>query len=97
MIQVSCLILVIKELKGCLFLLVIILTMIESNNSHQKYLLPKVKIENWNIEIEGIIFYNPPPINHLIRQYDKVRKVPTGQGDDYTSGCLWDFTYFEQN
>ena len=97
MIQESCLILVIKELKGCLFLLMIILTMIESNNSRQKYLLPKVKIENWNIEIDGIIFYNPPPINHLIRQYDKVRKVPTGQGDDYTSGCLWDFTYFEQN
>ena len=34
------------------------------------------------------------PINDLIKQYDQVRKVSTGQGDDYTTGCLLDFAYF---
>ena len=59
-------------------------------NSHQKYLLPKVKIANRNIEIDGINF-NDQPNNDLIRQYEEVRKVPTGQGDDCTTGCLLDF------
>ena len=29
----------------------------------------------------------------MIKQY-KVRKVSTGQGDDYTIDCLLDFAYF---
>ena len=30
------------------------------------------------------------------RQYDEVRKVSTGQGDHYTTGCLLDFGYFKK-
>ena len=67
-----------------------------SVDSYQKYLLPRVKIENYNIEIDGRNFYDQP-INDLIKQYDEVRKVSTGQGDDYTTGCLLDFAYFEKN
>ena len=26
-----------------------------------------------------------------------MRKISTGQGDDYTTGCLLDFAYFENN
>ena len=26
-----------------------------------------------------------------------MRKTSTGQGDDYTTGCLLDFAYFEKN
>ena len=26
-----------------------------------------------------------------------MRKISTGQGDDYTTGCLLDFAYFEKN
>ena len=37
------------------------------------------------------------PINDSIKQYDEVRKVSTGQGDDYTIGCLLDFAYFNKN
>ena len=32
-----------------------------------------------------------------MKQYDEVRKVSTGQGDDYTTGCLLDFAYFKKN
>ena len=36
-------------------------------------------------------------INDLIKQYDEVRKISTGQGDYYTTGCLLDFVYFKNN
>ena len=26
-----------------------------------------------------------------------IRKVPNGQGDDYTTGCLLDYPYFKEN
>ena len=26
----------------------------------------------------------------------RIRKISTGQGDDYTTGCLMDFAYFEK-
>ena len=29
--------------------------------------------------------------------YDEVRKGSTGQGDDYTIGCLLDYAYFRDN
>ena len=67
-----------------------------SVDSFKKYFLPRVKIENYNIEIDGRNFYDQP-INDLIKQYDEVRKISTGQGDDYTTGCLLDFAYFEKN
>ena len=46
--------------------------------------------------IDGRNFY-AQPINDLIKQYDEVRKVSTGQGDDYTRGCLLDYAYFKDN
>ena len=67
-----------------------------SIDSFKKYFLPRVKIENYNIEIDGRNFYDQP-INDSIKQYDEIRKISTGQGDDYTTGCLLDFAYFEIN
>ena len=29
--------------------------------------------------------------------YDNIRKISTGQGDDYTTGCLLDYDYFNKN
>ena len=67
-----------------------------SVESFKKYFLPRIKIENYNIEIDGRNFYDQP-INDLIKQYDEATKISTGQGDDYTTGCLLDFAYFEKN
>ena len=67
-----------------------------SVDSYKKYFFPRVKIENYNIGINGRNFYDQP-INDSIKQYDEVRKISTGQGDDYTTGCLLDFNYFENN
>ena len=65
-------------------------------DSYKKYFLPRVEIKNYNIEIDGRSFYDQR-INDSVRQYDEIRKVSTGQGDDYTTGCLLDFAYFENN
>ena len=85
--------LVFKELIDCLFLYVVI--NVTNKNSYRKYFLPRPKIKNYNIEIDGRHFYDQS-INDLIKQYDEVRKISTGQGDDYTTGCLLDFAYFEK-
>ena len=69
---------------------------VTNENSYRKYFLPRLKIKNYNIEIDGRNFYDQS-INDLIKQYDEVRKISTGQGDDYTTGCLLDFAYFEKN
>ena len=66
-----------------------------SIDSFKKYFLLRVKIENYNTEIDGRNFYDQP-INDSINQYDEVGKVSTGQGDDYTTGSLLDFAYFEK-
>ena len=67
-----------------------------SVDSYKKYFFPIVKIENYNIEIDGRNFCDQP-INDSIKQYDEIRKISAGQGDDYTTGCLLDFSYFEKN
>ena len=67
-----------------------------SVDSYKKYFLPRVKIDHYNIEIDGRNFYDQP-INDSIKQYDEVRKISTGQGDDYRTGCLLDYSYFEKN
>ena len=66
-----------------------------SVDSFKKYFRPRVKIENYNIEIDERNFYDQP-INDSIKQYDEIRKVSTGQGDEYTTVCLLDFSYFEK-
>ena len=55
-----------------------------------------MKIKNYNIEIDDRNFYDQA-VNDTIKQYDEVRKISTGQGDDYTTGCLLDFAYFEKD
>ena len=43
--------------------------------------------------IDGQNFFDEPVKNNLI-PYDNIRKIGTGQGDDYTTGCLLDYNYF---
>ena len=35
-------------------------------------------------------------LNDSIKQYEKIKKISTGQYDDYTTGCLLDFAYLEK-
>ena len=65
-------------------------------DSYKKYFLPRVKVDDYNIEIDGRNFYDQP-INDLIKPYDEVRKISTGQDDDYTTGCLLVYSYFRKS
>ena len=42
---------------------------------------------------DGRNFFNQPAKSNLIT-YDNIRKMATGQGDDYTNVCLLDYNYF---
>ena len=33
----------------------------------------------------------------MTKSYDKIKKVATGQGDNYTTGCVLDYLYFKEN
>ena len=36
------------------------------------------------------------PIKTDLKTYDNIRKIATGQGDDYTTGYLLDYPYFKK-
>ena len=36
-------------------------------------------------------------INSMSKTYENIRKIATGKGDDYTTGCLLDYPYFKEN
>ena len=66
-----------------------------TSDSHKRYFLPRLEIKSYNIDIDGRNFYdqliNNQEPNDLIKQYNKLRKVSTGEDDDYTTGFLLDF------
>ena len=64
--------------------------------SHSEYYLPKVEIKDYNVQIYGKNFFDQP-INNDIKTFENIRKSATGQGDDYTTGCLLDYPYFKEN
>ena len=43
--------------------------------------------------IHGRNFFNQP-INNMNKTYEKIRKIATGKGDDYTTGSLLDHYSF---
>ena len=61
--------------------------------SDDEYYLPTVEINDYNIVINGENFFDQPIKNNKIT-YDNIRKIATGQGDDFTTGCLLDYQYF---
>ena len=36
-------------------------------------------------------------IKNDFKTYENIKKIATGQGDDYTSGCLLDYPYLKEN
>ena len=68
------------------------------NNTHRisskRYNLPNVEIKNYNVMIDGKNFFDQPVKSNKIT-YENIRKIATGQGDDYTTGCFLDYAYFK--
>ena len=46
--------------------------------------------------IDGKNFFDQPIKNYKIT-YENIRKITTGQGDDYTTGFLLEYAYFKNN
>ena len=44
--------------------------------------------------IDGKNFFDQS-INSMIKTYENIRKIATGKGDDYKTGCLLDYIYFK--
>ena len=65
-------------------------------NGYIKYFVPRLDITSYNVFIDGRNFYDQP-INDSIRKYDEIRKIATGKGDNYATGCLLDYDYFKKN
>ena len=61
--------------------------------THDRYYLPTVEIKDYNIMINGENFFDQPIKNNKVT-YNNIRKIATGQGDDYKTGCLLNYPYF---
>ena len=46
--------------------------------------------------INGEKFFDQPIKTSKVT-YENIRKIATGQGDDYTTGCLLDYPYFKDS
>ena len=64
--------------------------------SQSTYYLPKAQIKDYNFMIDGKKLFDQP-INSDFKTYENIRKVATGQGDDYTTGCLLYYSYFKDH
>ena len=53
-------------------------------------------MKGYNIMIDGKNVFDQPK-NSMTRTYENIRKIATGQGDDYTIGCLLDYPYFKNH
>ena len=59
------------------------------------YYLPTVKIKDYNVKIDTRNLFDEPMVND-IKIYENIRKIATGQGDDYTTCCLLNYLCFKE-
>ena len=64
--------------------------------SHSTYYLQKVETKDDNVMADGRNFFDEA-INSMSKTYENIRKIATGKGDNYTTGCLLDYPYFKEN
>ena len=67
-----------------------------TRNGQQKYYLPRIDLEKYNVITDGRNFYDNP-IESDIEKYRELKKVMIGKGEDYTTGSLLDFNYFDKH
>ena len=67
-----------------------------TRNGQQKYYLPRTDLEKYNVIIDGRNVYDNP-IESDIEKYRELKKVMIGKGEDYTTGSLLDFNYFDKH
>ena len=66
----------------------------EQRASDRRYYFPNVEIKDYNVMIDGKNVFDQSVKNDKVT-YENIRKIATGQGDNYTTGYLLDFIYFK--
>ena len=67
-----------------------------TKNGQRKYYLPRINLNKYNVIIDGRNFYDNP-IESDIEKYRELKKVMIGKGEDYTTGSLLDYNYFDKH
>ena len=67
-----------------------------TRNGRQKYYLPRISLNKYNVIIGGKNFYDNP-IEGDIEKYRELKKVMIGKGEYYIIGYLLDFNYFDKH
>ena len=67
-----------------------------NRNGRQKYYLPRISLNKYNVLIDGRNFYDNP-IESDIEKYRELKNVMIGKGEDYTTGSLLDVNYFDKH
>ena len=68
----------------------------EDRKAHTGYYLPKVDIKDYNVMTDEKSFFDQP-VKSDMRTYDNIQKIVTDKGDDYSTGCLLDYNYFNNH
>ena len=62
-----------------------------TKNGQQKYYLPRISLNRYNVIIDGRNFHDNP-VESDIEKYRELKKVMIGKEEDYTTGSLLDFS-----
>ena len=68
----------------------------DGRECHRQYYATTVEIQDFNVMIDARTFLNQP-IKIDLKTYDHIRKIATGEGDDYRTGRLPDYLYFKSS
>ena len=67
-----------------------------TRNGQRKYYLTRIDLEKHHVIIDGRNLYDNP-IESDIEKYRELKKVMIGKGEDYPTGSLLDFNYFDKH
>ena len=67
-----------------------------TRDGQRKYYLPRIDLKKYNVITDGRNFYHNP-IESDIEKYRELKKVMTGKGEDYITGSLLDYDYFNKH
>ena len=68
---------------------------IDHQTSYKPYFLPTVEIKDYSVTFDVRNFFDQSVKNNS-GTFDNIRKIATGQGDDYTTGCLLGYSSFKK-
>ena len=64
--------------------------------SNKRFCIPNIEMKDYNVMIDGKNVFDQPIKDNKVT-YENIRKITTGQGDEYTTGCLLDYIYFKNH